>query len=230
MKVLKGPERLRAPNKTRSEAEKLRRNSLQESGSCRGRVWKRAVTQWLGGEEKLFVRRLQTTRSFTQQSLGHRGEESPRHCGTTAHLRAAKRRRGCGPALQRGAAKVGDRFISSRFPTRSGGKQSGSSRSWARARARGGGGGRSPTGEAARRTSGYNLQNKSSAELQSKVFGGGCGLQLSYIRNTSFPSTLPNLLKLIIATLFECTCPPKVLQNNLLKKRSAFSWSFGAFR
>lgn len=70
-----------------------------------------------------------------------------------------------GPALQRGAAKVGDRFISSRFPTRNGGKQSGSSRSWARARARGG---RSPTGEAARRTPGYNLQNKSSALTSSE--------------------------------------------------------------
>lgn len=80
-------------------------NSLQESGSWRGCAWKRAVTQWLGGEEKLFVRRLQTRRSFTQQSLGHRGEESPRHSGTTAHLRAAKRRRGAGQHFNAGRRK-----------------------------------------------------------------------------------------------------------------------------
>lgn len=134
-------------------------NSLQESGSCRGCVWKQAVTM-VGGRRKALCSAAPNNAFIypTVPRPPRRGVPAPLRDDSAPPGRQKETR--SGSALQRAATKVGDRFISSRFPTRSGGKQSGSSRSGARARARGG---RSRTGEAARRTSGYNLQNKSSA-------------------------------------------------------------------
>lgn len=134
MKVLKGPERLhtaaeRRPNKTRTEAEKLWRTHVRSRGAAADACGS-TRRQWLGGRRKALCSAAPNNAFIypTVPRPPRRGVPAPLWDDSAPPGRQKETR--SGPALQRGTAKVGDRFMSLRFPREAAEKQSGSSRTW----------------------------------------------------------------------------------------------------